>query len=161
MWRDRLTSEEHELLPPSRVLIVDDNVQNRELLVAYVEEIPNVRTIGAANGLEALAKVADDPPDLVLLDVMMPKMSGFEVCRRLKSDPETRGIPVIMVTALDEMGDHERAVDSGTDEFLTKPVNRAELVDRVTSLLRLHHLHRKRRLEEGRAASEGCDERVG
>jgi two-component system, OmpR family, alkaline phosphatase synthesis response regulator PhoP len=138
-----LASEEHELLPPSKVLIVDDNVQNRELLVAYVEDIPNVRTVEAANGLEALAKVTEDPPDLVILDIMMPKMSGFEVCQRLKTGPTTRGIPVLMVTALDEMGDHERAVDSGTDEFLTKPVDRAELVDRVTSLLRLRHLHVK------------------
>ncbi len=143
-----MTSEEHELLPPSKVLIVDDNVQNRELLVAYVEEIPNVRTVEAADGIQALARVADDPPDLILLDIMMPKMSGFEVCRRLKSSPRTRGIPVVMVTALDEMGDHERAADSGTDEFLTKPVNRAELVDRVTSLLRLRHLHLKGRAEE-------------
>ena len=82
----------------------------------------------------------------------MPKMSGFEVCRRLKTDPRTRGIPVVMVTALDEMGDHERAVDSGTDEFLTKPVNRAELVKRVTGLLRLRHLHVKRREQAGGAA---------
>lgn len=138
-----LTSEEHESLPPSKVLIVDDNVQNRELLVAYVEDIPNVSTLEASNGIEALARLADDPPDLVLLDIMMPKMSGFEVCRRIKSDPRSRHIPVVMVTALDEMGDHERAVDSGTDEFLTKPVNRAELVDRVTSLLRLHYLKKR------------------
>lgn len=138
-----MAPEEHELLPPSKVLIVDDNLQNRELLVAYVEDIPNIRTYEAANGIEAMAKVTEGPPDLVILDVMMPKMSGFEVCRRLKSDPATRGIPVLMVTALDEVGDHERAVDSGTDEFLTKPVDRAELVDRVTSLLRLRHLHVK------------------
>jgi two-component system, OmpR family, alkaline phosphatase synthesis response regulator PhoP len=138
-----LAAEAHELLPPSKVLIVDDNVQNRELLVAYIEDIPNLRTCEAANGIEAMAKVAEGSPDLVILDVMMPKMSGFEVCRRLKSDPATRSIPVLMVTALDEMGDHERAVDSGTDEFLTKPVDRAELVDRVTSLLRLRHLHGK------------------
>jgi two-component system, OmpR family, alkaline phosphatase synthesis response regulator PhoP len=149
-----LAPEKNELLPPSSVLIVDDNVQNRELLVAYVEEIPNVRTIEAANGIEALAKVVEARPDLVLLDVMMPKMSGFEVCRRLKTDPDTRGIPVLMVTALDEMGDHERAVDSGTDEFLTKPVNRVELVERVTSLLRLRHSHVKRREEAGAAESE-------
>lgn len=124
----------------SKVLIVDDNVQNRELLVAYIEEIPHIRTREAANGIEALARVAEDPPDLIVLDVMMPRMSGFEVCRRLKSDPRTRDIPVVMVTALDEVGDHERAVDVGTDEFLTKPVNRAELVERVGSLLKHRHL---------------------
>lgn len=137
-----MTVEEHEILPPSKVLIVDDNVQNRELLVAYVEDIPNVTTVEAAHGIDALARVAETMPDLILLDVMMPKMSGFEVCRRLKTDPRTRDIPVVMVTALDEVGDHERAVDSGTDEFLTKPVDRAELVKRVTSLLRLRHLKR-------------------
>lgn len=132
---------------------MDDNVQNRELLVAYVEDIPQVATVEAANGIDALARVAEAPPDLILLDVMMPKMSGFEVCRRLKTDPRTRNIPVVMVTALDEVGDHERAVDSGTDEFLTKPVDRAELVERVTSLLRLRHL--KRRDEAAEAGAEG------
>jgi two-component system cell cycle response regulator len=135
-----LTSEANEPLSPSKILIVDDNAQNRELLVAYVEGIPNVRTREAANGLEALAVVAQDPPDLILLDIMMPRMSGFEVCRRLKSDPRTRDIPVLMVTALDEVGDHERAIDSGTDEFLTKPVDRAELVERVNGLLRLRRV---------------------
>ncbi|GMV96323.1 MAG: hypothetical protein AMXMBFR83_06900 [Phycisphaerae bacterium] len=133
-------SDENGPLSPSKILIVDDNVQNRELLVAYVEGIPNVRTREAANGLEALAVVAQDPPDLILLDIMMPRMSGFEVCRRLKSDPRTRDIPVLMVTALDEVGDHERAIDSGTDEFLTKPVDRAELVERVNGLLRLRRV---------------------
>ncbi|MEP0843254.1 MAG: response regulator [Phycisphaerae bacterium] len=135
-----MTSEANEPLSPSKILIVDDNAQNRELLVAYVEGIPNVRTREAANGLEALAVVAQDPPDLILLDIMMPRMSGFEVCRRLKSDPRTRDIPVLMVTALDEVGDHERAIDSGTDEFLTKPVDRAELVERVNGLLRLRRV---------------------
>lgn len=142
-----MTAPASEPLPPSKILIVDDNLQNRELLVAYVEELPNVTTREASNGIEALSLVAEDPPDLILLDVMMPKMSGFEVCRRLKSDPHTRHIPVVMVTALDEMGDHERAADSGTDEFLTKPVNRAELASRVASLLRLKHL--KGRVDDG------------
>lgn len=150
-----MAPEQHELLPPSKVLIVDDNAQNRELLVAYVEDVANVQTLEAANGIEALSKLADAQPDLVVLDVMMPKMSGFEVCRRIKSDPTTRGIPVLMVTALDEMGDHERAVDCGTDEFLTKPVNRAELVERVSSLLRLRHMHTKAREEEGATGAEG------
>jgi len=80
------------------------------------------------------------------LDVMMPKMSGFEVCRQLKSDPQTRAIQIIMVTALNEVGDHERAVDSGSDEFLTRPVNRIEVITRVKSLLRVRHL--KSRLQE-------------
>ncbi|UCD30689.1 MAG: response regulator [Planctomycetota bacterium] len=132
-------------LPPSKVLIVDDNVQNLELLVAYMEEVPNVTTIPAYNGMEAMQKVAEEKPDLILLDIMMPKMSGFEVCRQIKSDPETRDIQIIMVTALNEVGDHERAVDCGTDEFLTKPVNRIELITRVKSLLRLRHLKQELR----------------
>jgi two-component system alkaline phosphatase synthesis response regulator PhoP len=133
-------TENDKPLPPCKVLVVDDNAQNLELLCAYMEDMPNVTTIGASNGVEALAKVAEDRPDLILLDVMMPKMSGFEVCRQLKGDPETRDIQIIMVTALNEVGDHERAVDCGTDEFLTKPVNRIELITRVKSLLRVRHL---------------------
>jgi two-component system, OmpR family, alkaline phosphatase synthesis response regulator PhoP len=135
-----LTAPDDKPLPPSKVLVVDDNVQNRELLCAYMEELPNVTTIPAANGIEALTKVAEDQPDLILLDVMMPKLSGFEVCRHLKSDPETRDIQIIMVTALNELGDHERAAECGTDEFLSKPVNRVELITRVKSLLRVRHL---------------------
>ena len=132
--------QEDDQLIPSKVLVVDDNAQNLELLMAYMEEVPNVTIIPATNGLEALAKVVSEKPDLILLDVMMPRMSGFEVCRRLKSDPETRDVQIVMVTALNEMGDHERAVDCGTDEFLTKPVNRIELITRVKSLLRVRHL---------------------
>jgi two-component system cell cycle response regulator len=79
-------------------------------------------------------------PDLVLLDVMMPKMSGFEVCRRLKGDPQTSHIPVIMVTALSELADIERAIDSGTDDFLSKPVNKWELITRVKTMLKLKNL---------------------
>ena len=124
-------------LPPSKVLVVDDNAQNRELLEAYMEELDNVRTESAANGEECLQKVAADRPDLILLDVMMPKLSGFEVCKRLKADPVTRNIPIIMVTALHEMSDIERGVEVGTDDFITKPVNRVDLLTRVRSLLRL------------------------
>lgn len=124
-------------LPPSKVLVVDDNAQNRELLEAYMEELENVRTESAVNGEEALAKVAADKPDLILLDVMMPKLSGFEVCKRLKGDPKTKHIPIIMVTALHEMSDIERGVEVGTDDFITKPVNRVDLLTRVRSLLRL------------------------
>ena len=94
----------------------------------------------AADGLEALDKVAGEDPHLILLDIMMPRMSGFEVCRKIKSDPATRDIPIIMVTALNELGDIERAVDSGCDDFITKPVNRLELLVRVKSLLRVRHL---------------------
>jgi CheY-like chemotaxis protein len=136
-----LTQQEEKPLPPSKVLVVDDNPQNLELLMAYMEGLDNVTVSGAADGEEAMRRVrSEDPPDLILLDVMMPKMSGFEVCRQIKSNPRTRNIQIIMVTALNEVGDHERAADAGTDEFLTKPVNRAELVTRVKNLLQLHHL---------------------
>ena len=121
------------------VLVVDDNQQNRELLQAYLEDV-DCDTVPASDGLEALEILAKDPPDLILLDVMMPKMSGFEVCRRIKNDPKTTDIPVIMVTALNEFGDIERGIDSGTDDFLSKPVNKLELLTRVKTMLKLKHL---------------------
>lgn len=132
-------NESNASISESRVLVVDDNPQNVELLSAYLESIP-VQVASAGDGLEALEKIRAEPPDLILLDVMMPRMSGFEVCRKLKSDPATRDIPVLMVTALNELADIERGVDSGTDDFLSKPVNRLELVTRVKSLLRVRHL---------------------
>ena len=125
---------------PSRILVVDDNDQNRELLLAHVQEIPQVTVSSAADGTEALEAVAREHPDLILLDIMMPKMSGFEVCRRLKADPATQDILIIMVTALNEIADHEKGIESGCDDFLSKPVNRIELVTRVKSLLRIRRL---------------------
>ncbi len=137
---------EHEPdLTDSLLLIVDDNQQNVELLQAYLEALPCKIDV-AYDGLEAIGRVADagrQTPDLILLDVMMPRMSGFEVCRKLKGDPATRHIPIMMVTALNELGDIERGVESGTDDFLSKPVNRLELITRVKSLLRVRHLKRE------------------
>lgn len=121
------------------ILVVDDNQQNLELLQAYLEDI-DCATVPAHDGLEALDIVRKNPPDLILLDVMMPKMSGFEVCKRLKNDPKTTDIPIIMVTALTEFGDIERGIDSGTDDFLSKPVNKLELLTRIKTLLKLKHL---------------------
>jgi len=121
------------------VLVVDDNQQNLELLQAYLEDV-DCRTVPAYDGLEALKIIGKNAPDLILLDVMMPKMSGFEVCRRIKNDPKTSDIPVIMVTALNEFGDIERGIDSGTDDFLSKPVNKLELLTRVKTMLKLKHL---------------------
>lgn len=121
------------------ILIVDDNQQNLELLQAYLEDV-DCETIAAYDGVEALEKVAETMPDLILLDIMMPKMSGFEVCKRLKNDPKNADIPVIMVTALTEFGDIERGIDSGTDDFLSKPVNKLELLTRVKTMLKLKHL---------------------
>lgn len=124
------------------ILVVDDNQQNLELLQVYLEDV-DCRSIPAHDGPEALEIIAKEPPDLILLDVMMPKMSGFEVCRRIKNNPKTSDIPVIMVTALNEFGDIERAIDSGTDDFLSKPVNRLELLTRIKTMLKLKHLSDK------------------
>ena len=121
------------------ILVVDDNIPNLELIQAYLEDI-DCQVVPAHDGVEALSIVSRRKPDLILLDVMMPKMSGFEVCRRLKSDPQTSDIPVIMVTALNEFGDIERGIDSGTDDFVSKPVNRLELLTRVRTMLKLKHL---------------------
>lgn len=130
----------HEtFVPQSTVLVVDDNPQNVELLQAYLESLP-VRVVTAADGVEALEKVAENNPDLILLDIMMPRMSGFQVCRNLKSDPKTRDIQILMVTALNELGDIEQAAECGTDDFVSKPVNKFELLTRVKSLLRVRHL---------------------
>ena len=121
------------------ILVVDDNQQNLELLQAYLEDI-ECKTVSAYDGLQALDVVANDPPDLILLDIMMPKMSGFEVCRRLKNDPATSDISIIMVTALHEFGDIEQGIDAGTDDFISKPVNKLELLTRVKTMLKLKHL---------------------
>ncbi len=117
------------------VLVVDDNAQNLELLEVYLEDLPEVRVVSATNGLEALTRVEQDRPDLILLDIMMPKMSGFEVCKRLKSDPTTRDIIVVMVTALNEPSDIERAAECGTDDYLSKPIDRKAFVTLVRNLL--------------------------
>ncbi len=128
-----------ESTTPSKILVVDDNHANAELLEAYLLDTGAVMTL-AYSGTEALEKIASDQPDIILLDVMMPDISGFEVCETLKKNPATRDIPIIMVTALTELEDVEKGVLVGTDDFLSKPVNRLELLTRVKSLLRLRHL---------------------
>jgi two-component system, OmpR family, alkaline phosphatase synthesis response regulator PhoP len=129
-----------------------------ELLEAFLAEF-DCEIAVAADGRETLDKVASFKPDLILLDIMMPKLSGFEVCRTLKQDPKTKDVMVLMVTALNELGDIERAVDSGTDDFLSKPVNKLELLKRVENMLRLRHvtdeLERLRRYIEGMEDGSG------
>jgi two-component system alkaline phosphatase synthesis response regulator PhoP len=117
-----------------RVLIAEDNSQGLELLEAYLSETDyEIQT--AADGEETLRKVADWRPDVILLDIMMPKISGFEVCKRLRASPQTADIVVLMVTALDQQIDSDRAVEAGANDFMTKPINKTELLLRVRSAL--------------------------
>jgi CheY-like chemotaxis protein len=123
----------------SIILIADDNPTNVELLQVYLSDVDCDIAV-AADGRETLEKVIEVKPDLILLDIMMPKLSGFEVCKMVKEDPETRHIMVLMVTALNELGDIERAVAAGCDDFLSKPVNKWELLKRVGTMLKLRHV---------------------
>jgi two-component system alkaline phosphatase synthesis response regulator PhoP len=142
----------------SRILIADDNPTNVELLEVYLSEADAEIAI-AVDGRDTLDKVASFKPDLILLDIMMPKLSGFEVCKKLKSDAATKNIMILMVTALNELGDIERAVNAGTDDFLSKPVNKVELIKRVENMLRLRHItdevERLRRYIDGMEDSSG------
>ena len=117
-----------------RILITDDSQLNAELLEAHLEGT-GFDTKIVSNGEETLAAARDWKPDVILLDVMMPKLSGFEVCRRLRADPATKGVSVLMVTALDQATDVETAVDAGTDDFITKPINKTELRLRIEAML--------------------------
>ncbi|WMW24610.1 methanogen output domain 1-containing protein [Methanolobus sediminis] len=112
---------------------------NIELLKAYLDDAYSV--ISATNGRDALDLVPTEKPDVILLDVMMPDLNGYQVCEALKSDPETQFIPVIMVTALSGRDDWIAGIEAGADEFLTKPVNKMELLTRITSLLKLKKMH--------------------
>jgi CheY-like chemotaxis protein len=119
-----------------RILIADDNQPNAELLEAYLVNL-DCELEFAVDGQDTLAKVESFKPDLILLDVMMPKLSGFEVCKKIKSNPATRNIMVLMVTALNELGDIERGVEARTDDFISKPVNKLALVKRVETMFKL------------------------
>ena len=121
---------------PACILIVDDERHNRELLEVMLKPEGFVFT-SAATGEEALAMVAQHPPDLILLDVMLPGTDGYEVARRIKADPVSKSIPVIMLTALDDRDARMHGLNAGAEDFLTKPVDRAELCVRVRNLLRL------------------------
>ena len=143
-WSHRRYDMDHILEEnmTSKILVVDDNEQNLELIVAYLEPLDYEITV-AKDGVEALEKAEVNNPDLILLDVMMPKMSGFECCRKLKCSPKLRDIPVLMLTALNSMEDIEQGVECGTDDFISKPVTKIELRTRVKSLLNVRHLKDK------------------
>jgi signal transduction histidine kinase len=135
-----------------RILIVDDLAENRDLLQECLQG-HGYQTLSASNGQEALEAVAAGAPDLILLDILMPKLDGYEVCRRLKAREETAFIPIVMLTALQDLKDRIRGIEAGADDFLSKPFNVLELVTRVRSLLRVKALHDQvassnRRLEE-------------
>ncbi len=122
-----------------KIVIADDNYQNVELVEAYLSDFDcEIRT--AHDGEETLQVVDEFRPDLLLLDVMMPRLSGFEVCKKIRANPGTKDLLILMVTALNEAADFERGVQAGTDDFLTKPVNKIELLCRIRSLLRVRHL---------------------
>jgi two-component system, OmpR family, alkaline phosphatase synthesis response regulator PhoP len=135
-----------------RILIADDNAQGVELLEAYLSG-PEYELETAEDGEETLRKVKEWQPDLILLDIMMPKISGFEVCKRIKANPATSDIVVLMITALDQESDISRAVEAGTTDFLTKPINKTELLVRVRAALKARQY--KAQLDQALAYMEG------
>jgi class 3 adenylate cyclase len=123
---------------PSKILIVDDEPFNVDYLEQELQDL-GYQTVSAGNGQEALERVATAVPDLILLDIMMPIMDGFTVCRILKDNDDTRLIPIVIMTALDGIDDRIKGIEAGADDFLTKPVNQRELVARIQTALKLKH----------------------
>lgn len=148
-----LTASQHGVTAQSefRVLVVDDD-QDMASFLAHMLRKEGMKADTAADGSAALARVMASPPDLVMLDVLMPGPSGFDVCRRLKTDPSTALIPVVLITALDDSESRVHGIEAGADDFLSKPVNREELLARVKTLRKLHETRRE--LEQRRLAAE-------
>jgi class 3 adenylate cyclase len=150
-----LRAKEHAM---PRILVVDDTPKNVKLL-ADVLSVKGYQVDTASSGQEALDKIEQVTPDLVLLDVVMPQMTGYEVCRRIRANPETEMLPVVMVTALDPGDERVKGIEAGCDDFLSKPINQPELLARVRSLLRIKWL--RDRLEESKRTLEArVDEQV-
>lgn len=147
-------------MQPAQILVVDDNAMNVKLLSALLEG-NGFAVSTAAGGVEALEKIQANKPDLVLLDVMMPDISGYTVCQRLRADEATSLLPIIMVTALDDL-ERVKAIEMGADDFLCKPINQAELFARVKSLLRINELQERlvHKNEELKQLSETLAEQV-
>ncbi|MBD3226279.1 MAG: response regulator [Caldithrix sp.] len=146
----------------TKVLIVDDNKENLDLL-AYFLKPQNYQILTAMNGAEALEKVESEDPDIILLDIMLPKMDGFQVCERVKKNPDTMFIPIIMITALKELKDKIRSLEAGADDFISKPFESVELLTRVKSLLRIKKYQdeltiKNRQLKEQNRALERMDQ---
>jgi len=130
-----------------RIMIVDDHPHNIVLLKTYLKPT-NFQIIEACDGIEALQKARSESPDLIILDVMLPGIDGYDVCTQLKADESTECIPIIMMTVLNEVKDKLKALDLGADDFLSKPFNQVELIARVKSLLRIKNLIERVRLKE-------------
>jgi adenylate cyclase len=139
----------------AKILVVDDIPQNVKLL-ADLLGVKGYLVATASNGEEALAKVASEKPDLILLDVMMPGMSGYDVCRRLRADPETALLPVVLCTSLDPQQERLNGIAAGADDFLGKPINQPELFARVASLLRIRRLHEETQRQAAQLADWGA-----
>ncbi len=122
-----------------KILIADDNQPNVELLEAYISDL-NAEVMVAADGIEVMEKTKSTRPDMLLLDVMMPRLSGFEVCERLRKEPATRKMPIILITALHDKADMERGIDVGADDFISKPISKPDLIHRIQALLAVQDL---------------------
>ncbi|MDE1889495.1 MAG: response regulator [Planctomycetota bacterium] len=122
----------------AKILVADDIKQNVKLLRVILTAV-EYDVIEAYDGNEALEKARTENPDLILLDIMMPKLTGYEVCQRLRADGATKNIPIIMITALHEMDDRIKGIEAGADDFVSKPFNKTELLARVKSLLQMKH----------------------
>src|SRR5205814_4484160 len=159
--RARNARGQKAMTAPARVLVVDDTPLNIKLLGDLLA-VKGYAVTTAANGTEALAKLAADKPDIVLLDVMMPGLSGYDVCRRIRADPATALLPVVLVTSLDPMEERIKGIEAGADDFLSKPINQPELFARVRSLLRVKALQDevKRQAEALKEWNAKLEERV-